>query len=52
MMRNAFYFISKALLSLDIFTFFSCPIGRVERRLDKKAMVYFKIYQVTDWKTK
>ena len=50
-MKNAFYFILKALFVLDIFTFLSWVFGYVEKRLDKKAMVNFKIYDVTDWTT-
>ena len=40
----------RALFVLDIFTFLSLNFGYVEKRLDKKAMVDFKIYDVTDWK--
>ena len=29
--------------------FFPCPFGYVEKRLDKKATVNFKIYDVTNW---
>ena len=50
-MKNAFYFKSKALFDLEIFTFLSCLFGYTEKRLDKKAMVIFKIYDVTDWIT-
>ena len=42
MMKNAFYFMLKALLVLEIF-------GYVEKRLDKNIMSNFKIYNVTDW---
>ena len=38
----------KALLVLGIFTFFSHRFGYVEKWLDMKAMVAFKIYAVTD----
>ena len=41
--RNAFY--------LEIFTFLSGFSGYVEKRLDKKVKVNFKIYDVTDWTT-
>ena len=51
MMKNAFYFMLKALFVLEIFTFLSWLFGYVEKRLDKKAMVNFKIYDVTDWTT-
>ena len=33
----------KALFILEIFTFLSCVFGYVEKRLDNKAMVNFKI---------
>ena len=46
-MKNAFYFMLKALFVLEIFTLF----GYVEKRLDKKVDVNFKIYDVTDWAT-
>ena len=41
----------KALFVLDIFTFLSRLFGYLEKRFDKKAMVNFKIYNVTDWTT-
>ena len=44
-----FYLLLKALVVLEIFTFLSCLFGYVEKGLDKKAMVIFKIYDVTDW---
>ena len=50
-MENAFYFMLKALLFLKIFTFLSRLFGYVEKRLDKKAKVNFKIYGFTDWTT-
>ena len=50
-MKNAFYFVSKALFVLDIFTFLSWFFGYIVRRLDNKTMVNFKIYDVTDWTT-
>ena len=46
-MKNAFYFMLKALFVLEIFTLF----GYAEKRLDKKDDVNFKIYDVTDWAT-
>ena len=46
-----FYLLLKALVVLEIFTFLSCLFGYVEKGLDKKAMVIFKIYDVTDWTT-
>ena len=48
MMKNAFHFKLKALFVLDIFTFLSRVFGYVEKRLDKKAVVNYKIYDVTD----
>ena len=52
MMKNAFCFILKALFILEIFTFLRYLLfGYVEKRLDKKAMVSFKIYDVADWAT-
>ena len=46
-MKNAFYFMLKALFVLEIFTLF----GYVEKRLDKKVDVNLKIYDVIDWAT-
>ena len=51
MMKNAFYSMSKALFVLKVFNFLSCLFGLVEKRLDKKSEVNFKIYDVTDGKT-
>ena len=42
-MNKAFYFILKSLFVLEIFTFLPWLFGYVEKRLDKKAMVNFKI---------
>ena len=50
-MKNAFYFMLIALFVLKVFTFLSRLFGYVEKRFDKKAMVNFKIYDVTDWTT-
>ena len=49
MMKNAFYFTSKALFVLKIFNFLSCLFGHAARRLDKKDKVNFKFYDVTAW---
>ena len=53
-MKNAFYFMLKTFFVLEIFTFF-CPdflvIYDIEKRLDKKTKVNFKIYDVTEWLT-
>ena len=43
MMKNAFYFMLKALFVLEIFTCLSW--------LNKKVMLDFKIYDVADWTT-
>ena len=51
MMKNAFYFMLKALFVLEIFTFLSSVFGYVGKRLHKKTMINFKIYGLTDWKT-
>ena len=48
MMKNAFYFTSKALFVLKIFKVF---FGHVSKRLDKKEKVNFKFYDVTAWLT-
>ena len=48
-MKNAFYFMLKALFVLEIFTFLFLLFGFREKRLDKKTKDYFKIYDVTDW---
>ena len=37
MMKNAFYFMLKALFVLETFTFLSRFFGYAEKRLDKKA---------------
>ena len=42
MMRNAFYFTSKALFVLKIFKFLSSLFGHVSQRLDQKDKVNFK----------
>ena len=39
----------KAYLILEIFTFLSRLFGYVEKRLDIKAKVSFKIYDFTEW---
>ena len=50
-MKNAFCFMLKVLLIFEILTFTSWLFGFVEKRLDKKAMVNFKVDDVTDWTT-
>ena len=41
----------KHLFVLEIFTFLSLLLGYAEKRLDEKAMVSIKIFDVTDWTT-
>ena len=50
-MKNAFYFMLKALFVYEIFTFLTWLFGYVEKRLDKKAMLNFKISDATDLAT-
>ena len=51
MMKNAFYFTLKALFVLKIFKFLSSIFGHVEKPLDQKVKVNFKIYDITTWLT-
>ena len=46
MNKKAFYFTMKVLFVLKIFRFLSQPFGFVEKQLDQKDKVYFKIYDV------
>ena len=39
----------KAVAVLEIYTFSSWIYGYVEKQLDKKTKVNFKIYDVTEW---
>ena len=39
----------KVIFVLEIFTFLSWLFDYVEKCLDKKAMVNFRIYDATDW---
>ena len=43
--------IYQALFVLEICTFLSSLFGYVEKRLDKKDVVNFEIYDATDWTT-
>ena len=43
MSKNVYFFLLKALFILEMFTFLSLPFSYAEKRLDKKAMVNFKI---------
>ena len=45
-MKNAFYFTSKALFVLKILKFFSWLFGHVAKRLDKEDKINFKFYDV------
>ena len=45
MMKKAFYFTLKALFVIKILEVLSWLFGNVEKRLDYKAKVNFKIYQ-------
>ena len=51
MMKNIFYFTSKALCVLKIFKFLSWLFGHVAKWLDKKDKVNLKLYGVTAWLT-
>ena len=51
MMKTDLYFMLKAFFILEVFTFLSLPFGYVEKRLDKKAKVNFKICDITYWTT-
>ena len=50
-MKNAFYFTSKALFVLKIFTFLSWLFVYAAKQLDKKYKVNLKSYDVTAWLT-
>ena len=45
------FFMLKTLSVLETFTFLLWLFGYLEKRLDKKAYVNLKIYDVTDWAT-
>ena len=51
MMKNAFYFTSKALFVLKIFKFLLWNFGHVAKLLDKKDQVIFKFFDVATWLT-
>ena len=51
MIKNSFYFASKAVFVLKIFKFLSWLFGHVAKWLDKKENVNFKLYGVTAWLT-
>ena len=48
MMKNAFYFMLEALFIPKILKYLSSLFGYVEKRLNEKAKVNFKIYDVTN----
>ena len=48
MMKNAFYFMLETLFIPKIFKYLSSLFGYVEKRLNEKAKVDFKIYDVTN----
>ena len=48
-MKNAFYFVLKALFVIKICKFLSWLFGHVEKRLDEKDKVNFEIDEVTAW---
>ena len=47
MMKNAFYFTSKALFVLKIFKFLSLLFGNVAKQLDQKDNANLEFYYVT-----
>ena len=50
MMRNAFYYILKALFVLKMFKFFVFTFWSCRKKLlDKKDKVNLKIYDITNW---
>ena len=51
MMKNAFYFTSKALFVVKIFRFLSRLFGHVAKRLHYNVKVTFKLYDITAWLT-
>ena len=50
-MKNAVYFSLKTLFVVKVFEFSSSLFGHIEKRLDKKAKVNFKNYDVINWET-
>ena len=51
MIKNAFYFILKALFVFKILKFLSPRFVMYEKQLDQKEKVYFKIDDVATWFT-
>ena len=50
-MKNAVYFSLKTLFVVKVFEFSSSLFGHIEKRLDKKAKIIFKNYDVINWET-
>ena len=50
LMKIAFYFMLKALFVFGIFPLLSWRFGSVEKRLNKKVIVIFNLFDITDWK--
>ena len=50
-MKNAFYFMLKALFVPRILKFLSWQFGHAGKRLDLKDQVNFQIFDVTTWLT-
>ena len=50
-MKNAVYFSLKTLFVVKVLEFSSSLFGHIEKRLDKKAKVIFKNYDVINWET-
>ena len=50
-MKKAFYLMLKPLFVFEIFTILSWLFGYVKKRIDKKGLANFKIYDVTDCTT-
>ena len=51
MMKNAFYFTSKALSILKVFKFLSWLFGHIAEQVDNENKVNFKFCDVTAWLT-
>ena len=48
-MKNAFYFMLKALFVFKIFVFLFRLVVYVGKRFDRKTKINLKIYNVTEW---
>ena len=49
--KNIFYFMLKAIFVLKYLYFCPDVFGHVEKQLDRKNKINFKIHDVTDWET-